>query len=150
MHLKFIEYVLYRMSQRQGTVSKGLTQRELFARSDRRIIQEIVSEQERVIDTAILTAHKAGFNQIEHELPQNFNINNLDKADAQTLIYSEILMMYKKPEGQGGKEVESVTIDVGIKPMLHIKWLNGMDDDERHVRKEYIKQCIRTPRSLKR
>lgn len=131
------------------TPVRGLTQRELFAKSDRRIIQDIVQEQVKVIDVEITTAHSAGFNHIEHELPVNFSINNLDKADAQTMIYSEILMLYKNPENQGGKGFEDVYIDVGLKPMLHISWLNGMDDDERKRRKEFIFSCTqRLPRRI--
>jgi hypothetical protein len=123
--------------------TKGLTQRELFAKSDRKIVREIVSDQERLIDASILTAHRSGFNHIEHELPVNFNISNMDKADAQTMIYSELLTIYKSPESAGGKGFENVHIDmISLKPILRINWLNGMDDDERRRRREYIRGCM--------
>ena len=130
---------------RPSVVSKGLTQRELFAKSDRRIVQDNVQDQIKLIDTSILTAHAAGFNHIEHELPTNFPINNLDKSDAQTMIYSEILMLYKNPESQGGKGFEKVYIDGGAKSILHIYWLNGMDENERARRKEFIYSCTIQP-----
>jgi predicted nuclease with RNAse H fold len=121
--------------------AKGLTYQELFTKAGLRVVREIIQEQVRVIDAAILTAHNSGFNRIEHELPTNFNINNLDKADAQTLIYSELLMIYKKPEKEGGKGFKNVTIDVGVKTILHINWLNGISEEERKRRKAYIINC---------
>jgi len=101
----------------------------------------VIREQITLIDSAITTAHCSGFNHVVHELPSNFNINNLDKKDAQTLIWSEILMTYKNPESLGGKGFESVRIEVGSRPLLHITWLNGMDDAERKRRKEFILAC---------
>lgn len=126
-----------------STPMTGLTARELFAKSDRRIIQEIVREQVKLIDAAITSAHTAGFNQIEQELPVNFSINNMNKSDAQTMIYSEILMIYKNPEDRGGKGFDNVTIDYTVsKAYLHIRWLNGMDPDEKERRRQIIKDCM--------
>lgn len=129
--------------QTPSTPMTGLTARELFAKSDRKIIQEIVKEQVKLIDAAINTAHSAGFSQIEQELPTNFNINNMSKSDAQTMIYSELIMIYKNPEEQGGKGFEDVSIDyTATKAFLHIKWLNGMDPAEKERRKRIIRDCM--------
>lgn len=122
--------------------TRGVTQRELFAKSDRRIVKEIVSEHVKIIDASITAAHSAGFNHVEYDLPNNFGINNLDKADAQTMIYSEILMTYKNAEKDGGKGFEDVRIIIGKSHKIHIGWLNGMDDTERAARKAFILGCI--------
>lgn len=125
-------------SQLPVTQVRGLTQRELYAKSDRRIVTDIVYDLVRVIDAAIQTAHSSGFCYIEHELPTNFGINNMNKTDAQTMIYSELLMLYSNPESEGGKGFSDCTIDIGIKTILKIKWLNGIDDAERIRRKSII------------
>src|ERR1700743_322540 len=118
---------------------KGVTIRELYAKSNRKIIDEIVRDQVKLIDAAILIAHSSGFNYIEHELPINFDINNLDKADAQTMIYSEIILIYTKPEPIG-RGFENVCIDIGLEPKLQISWLNGMDNNERGRRLDIIRR----------
>lgn len=121
--------------------SRGITYSELFAKSDRRIIQDIVNDQIKVIDAKISIAHGSGFSEITYELPINFNINNMSKSDAQTLIYSEILMAYKLPE-PNGKGFGNVTIDMGMKSIIRIGWINGMDAEERERRNKYIKECM--------
>lgn len=121
---------------------RGITIKDLYKMSDRSITRELVEKQVLLIDQAILTAHQSGFNYIEHDLPTEFNINNMSKADAQTLIYSELVLKYKKPESEGGKGFDLTTIDIGIKSKLCIKWLNGMDNDEREERKRILCECI--------
>lgn len=131
------------MSQKSMIMVKGVTARKLLQQSNREIIKNIVQDEVKRIDAKIQTAHAAGFNHIEHELPSTFNINNLDKADAQTMIYSEILAIYKTPEPDG-KGFDEVYIDPsGLVSYLHIYWLNGMDESERDRRRELIKSCSR-------
>ncbi len=129
------------MYQNKGPRVRGLTARELFAKSRRKVIADIVQDQIRVIDAEISTNHTAGFNSIAHELPVNFNIGGMDKADAQTIVYSEILSTYKESEDKGGKGFDNVYIEPGERPKLYIYWVNGMDDDERRQRMEFIKSC---------
>jgi hypothetical protein len=125
-----------------STPARGVTARDLFAKSNRRIISDIVQEHVRLIDGAITNAHAAGFNRIEYELPVNFSINNMSKADAQTLIYSEILLIYKTPEPEG-KGFEDIRIEPGVKSSkIFITWLNGMDVDERDDRQRVIRSCL--------
>lgn len=137
-------------NQKTTTAVRGVTARDLFQKSDRRVIQEIVTDQVKVIDAHINTAHGSGFSEITYELPTNFQINNMNKADAQTMIYSEILMIYKKPEPEG-KGFENVYVDIGIKSVMRISWLNGMDEDERERRLQFINGCrAAKPRGNKR
>ncbi|QYB17589.1 hypothetical protein PV-S19_0225 [Pacmanvirus S19] len=112
---------------------RGITVLSLTKRNDdRKIVQTIVNDQIRVIDAKILTNHSSGANSIEHDLPINFNINSMDKADAQTMVYSELIKAYV------GKGFNKVFIDLGIKPKLYIYWLNGMDEYERAQRQKII------------
>lgn len=123
--------------------SRGTTARSLYQKSNREIVDQIIREQIRAIDSAIEVAHSSGFSHIEYELPVNFSINNLDKMDAQTLIYSEIILKYKDPESNGGKGFTKTFIDLGPpRVMLHIHWLNGMDAEERKRRREIIASSL--------
>lgn len=119
---------------------KGITARTLFKNSNREIIKNIIQDQIRIIDAKIQVAHSSGFDSITHELPINFIINNMSKSDAQLLIYSELITTYKNPEPDG-KGFRDVHIDLGSKPMLYIKWINGMDDEERRRRYKIITRC---------
>ena len=71
--------------------TKNVTAKNLIKNSNRDIIKNIIKEEIKIIDAKILIAHKAGYDFIRHELPINFNISNLGKADAQTIIYSDII-----------------------------------------------------------
>ncbi len=120
----------------------GLTARMLFQKSNREIVKNIVNDLMRTIDTLIATTHQSGFNYIEYELPLNFSINNVSKSDAQTLIYSELLTIYKTPEPKG-KGFDNVAISITpTKTTLYINWINGMDNDERVQRKKIINSCL--------
>ncbi len=127
-------------------VERGLTLSRLTANSSRKIIENIISDQLKSIDAEIVTAHTSGFNQISHELPSNFGVNNLAKADAQIMIYSEILIKMTTSEEEGGKGFSNTTIELSANDaaILHVKWMNGMDAEERANRRQIIQQhqCI--------
>jgi hypothetical protein len=122
-------------------VDRGLTLSRLTQNSSRNVIQNIVREQIKLIDAAIISAHSSGFNTIEHQLPINFGINNMVKADAQVMIYSELILLLTSSEEDGGKGFEHVRIDIspsGTKAILIIQWINGMDNEELIERKKLI------------
>lgn len=123
----------------------GLTADELLQKSDRRIIHDIVQQQIKLIDAQITNAHTMGFDQITYELPVNFQINAMSKSDAQTLIYSELLMIYSEPSPKG-KGFDSVAIDLSEKSTMFIKWRNGMNSDERKSRQAYINSLKLPPK----
>lgn len=118
--------------------NKGVTAKDLLEKSSRPLVDIYVEDLVRKIDTEILTAHKLNKDNTTVELPTIFSINNMDKADAQTLIYSEIILLYTRPVEQGGRGFK-VRIDIGIKTFIHIKWVNGMDEDEKNKRKKIIR-----------
>jgi hypothetical protein len=119
---------------------RGLTQSRLLEKSDSAIITNIVKDQIRAIDTLITAAHHSGFNRIEHILPVNFGINNMDKKEAQIMIYSELIDIFTKPENQGGKGFEDVTIDASAvtDTIFSVKWTNGMNPEEIKRRKNIV------------
>jgi hypothetical protein len=119
---------------------RGLTAQILFKQSNRDVIQVLVADQISVIDAKIAVAHQAGFNTIDYELPVNFSINNMDKADAQTLVYSELIKLYSDPEPKG-KGFQAY-IELNSTPRIHIFWVNGMDDAERKQRNELIRNHL--------
>ena len=122
-------------------VDRGLTLSRLTQNSSRSVIQNIVREQIKLIDAAIISAHTSGFSKIEHQLPINFVINNMMKADAQIMVYSEIILLLTTPEEDGGKGFTDVWIDIttaGNKAVLIVQWLNGMDNEEITERKKMI------------
>jgi hypothetical protein len=118
--------------------NKGVTAKDLLEKSSRPMVDIYVEDLVRKIDTEILTAHKLNKDSTTVELPTIFSINNMDKADAQTLIYSEIILLYKRPVEQGGRGF-NVRIDIGIRTFIHIKWINGMNDEEKNQRKKIIR-----------
>jgi|HigsolmetaAR206D_1030411.scaffolds.fasta_scaffold15409_2 hypothetical protein len=134
------------MSTSTGKVT-GITAKELHAKSDRRLLQNVVHEQVRVIDAAILTAHAAGLDCIGHELPTNFNVSNINKSDAQLYVYSELINIYRRPESEGGKGFTDVVFERGPPPKIFIKWMNGLSPEEREERRKIVLESTRQPRA---
>jgi hypothetical protein len=124
------------------TPTRGIIAKELLKNSEYSVIKNQVDELITSIDAAIEKAHSSGFNSTRYPLPTNLGANNLSKADAQVLAYSEILMIYKEPPPVG-KGFDDVTIDGGETPTLCIRWVNGMDETEKAERKRYIANCMK-------
>ncbi len=127
----------------QRRTAKGITIQTLRGVSNNDIVKCIIEDAIRIIDAKITTAHSAGHSSISYELPNNFGINNLDKADAQILIYSELLSIYKNPIDTGGKGFTNTTIEIGPVSFLYVSWNNGMTDAERESRKQLLKANVR-------
>ena len=125
---------------------KGITAKELFAKSSRSEVKSIIERLIGIIDANILAAHNSGLNSIEYILPTNYATKNMDKADMQTMIYSDLITIYRDPEEKGGKGFSDVYIyNVEGSPRLHIKWVNGMGESERKSRREYINRYTIRP-----
>jgi hypothetical protein len=120
---------------------KGITIQTLRGITNQDVVKSIVADHVQIIDSKIVSAHNAGMSSIKYELPCNFGLCNLDKSDAQILIYSELVTLYRKPIDAGGKGFSNTTIDIGVTTWLHIAWNNGMTDTERESRKNILKSC---------
>lgn len=123
----------------------AITLASLQRKSNRGAIKNVVDDLVRVIDGQIATQHAGGFSVAEVELPVNFNINGLSRIDAQVLVYSSLIDIYK---GKGWAD-EDIGIKMlpGERVLLVIRWLNGMDDEERKHRMKLIESHIwRSPR----
>lgn len=124
----------------QKRSARGLTSSSLVEYSNRRILQDVIAEQIKTIDLSIKTAHKAGSDYIEYELPTNFTINNMSKSEAQTMVFSELLTIFTTDEKDGGKGFPQTRIKIDANPILFIKWKNGIDSDEIKSRLDTIKK----------
>jgi hypothetical protein len=120
-------------------MARGVTVSGLNKYSKRSIVNVIIQEQITVIDNKISIANESGLDNIVHELPINFQINNMDKADAQTMIYSELIKIYSEDESKGGKGFKKTYISFDTKAYLRVFWLNGMNEAERAERNKLIR-----------
>ncbi len=111
---------------------------ELQKKSVINIIKTIINEQVKIIDNAIICAHHSGSNFLTYHLPLTFAIPNINDADAQIYIYSELIKIYSNPIASGGRGLK-VNIEFIAKPILHIQWINGMSDTEKADRINIIK-----------
>lgn len=121
--------------------SVGLTVSTLYKKSNRQIVDIQVEGIIKALDAKISQAHESGFNSISMELPTNFAINNMAKADAQILIYSMVLDILVRSEDSGGKGFDEKKIrleQTATKTILHIRWQNGMDAEEKKERLSLI------------
>ncbi len=121
-------------------LQKGITAAYLIQKSNRQIVATLCDDLVKVIDAKIQTAHQNGFSETQQELPINFNITGMDRQDAQTLVYSELIQIYKD-KGFDSENI-GITFGVGGTSSFHIKWLNGMDEDEREKRRQLIAKHI--------
>ncbi len=119
---------------------KGITALTLMQKSNRQLVKTFCDDLVKVIDAGIQTAHQTGFSEIEHELPINFNINGLDRQDAQTLIYSELIQIYLD-KGFANDNI-GIEFAKGGRVLFHIRWVNGMEETEREKRKKIIESHI--------
>lgn len=104
------------------------------------VVKTIVDSQIEIIDDAILSANSAGGNMIEYDLPIGPVVAGLPRAQAEAVIYSEILQVYEQPIEDGGKGFEHVYIKhVGNRVLLRIEWENVLSQDEYNARVQYLK-----------
>jgi hypothetical protein len=120
-------------------VNVGLRAKTLYSNTYQPIVQSHVEQLITTIDAQIQTCHNAGYDTADFVLPVTFDINGMSKKDAQILIYSELIMIYTMPEADGGKGFTNATIVNTAKPTFRVKWINGMNEEERKHRMQLIK-----------
>jgi len=123
-------------------MENSITASYLYKKTNINTLKNILFECITTIDDKLKAAHDNGLNMIKYELPTEFPINNMDKKDSQIFVYSEIIKTYKLSEQLGGKGFEHVFIaKEGNSNFIIIKWLNGMDEEERKDRLDIIKSA---------
>ena len=111
----------------------------LYKKSNQEIVDMITSDHIKMIDDKILSSLAQKFNSIIYDLPTTFAVNNMTRADAQLLVYSNLLEMYNKAESEGGKGLKAVLCDSkSNQPKLYITWTSSLTSDEKTRRKEII------------
>jgi hypothetical protein len=118
---------------------RGITVNSLRDVTSSDIIKTIIHDQIKLIDAKILSAHEASFCKIEYELPTNFAINGLEKADMQLIVYSELVKIYSTSTKEGGKGF-TVRVETGTISKLHIGWPNTIQNAEREERRRILMQ----------
>ena len=97
-------------------------------------ITAIIDELTKTIDAKILERHRAGHADLMYELPENFSISNMERIDAQLLIYTKLITFYK----DGGFIVRIKCNPDPDGSFLYIKWSAIMDSEERQRLKQII------------
>ncbi len=90
------------------------------------------------IDGKIKEAHNAGLNTIAYELPENFSIKNIEREDAQLIIYTKLVSIYE----EGGFEVKMKYTDKAV--FMIFRWINRLSQNEREdLRKVLSERTIK-------
>jgi hypothetical protein len=106
---------------------------KLSQASSRTLIRAQVEECVKFIDSLIETTHASGNNIINYSLPTNFVFDGYTLADAQLIVYSDLVAKYKTPIESGGKGF-SETYYYSSPPRLVIRWKIGLTKSEREDR----------------
>lgn len=108
----------------------------LYKRSYVKAVEITSNEIYKSVADKIKEAAKNGMCEIFYNLPDNFNVGNLEPQDAQLLIYTDII---EKLEVHG----LSVTIIVkGREKTLHVRWPTKLDNAERERRTKFLKKHV--------
>lgn len=106
-------------------------------------VKSLVDTQMEIIDDAILSTNSAGGNAIEHDLPINPIVAGLPRRQAELVIYTEILQLYRTSIKEGGKGFDRTYIKhVGNRNIIRIEWENVLSEDECKARQEYLRKCM--------
>lgn len=85
------------------------------------------------IDSGIVLTNTAGKDTFTYDLPTTFDIPRLPRADAQIMVYSELIKVYTSP--QRGFAVKIIP---GVRPKIVLAWKHGITDAEKDARIELI------------
>jgi hypothetical protein len=124
-------------------MQRGLTFSKLNNNKVMAQVRLCVQEQAAIIDGKITTAHSAGYNIVEHDLPTSFNVPSVSMSDAQLLVYSELVRLYAQPE-PSGKGFKDLIIDTaGTRPVMVLRWINHVNEAEMKNRRELLQSYTR-------
>lgn len=113
----------------------------IYKKLNQDAIDIITSDHVKSIDMKILSALEHKQNCISYDLPTTFSVNNMSRADAQLLVYSNLLEMYNKPQSEGGAGLTAVLYDENTnRPKLYITWLSALSPDEKSRRLDIVRK----------
>ena|SRR3989344_2685167 len=115
-------------------MSLNLTTDYLYKKSNNTQIKIHVDELIKAINYIILEKHRSGCSEISYELPEMFAIPNMERCDAQLIIYSKLIEHYE----EGG-----FTVKLKLNPdpegsFINIKWFSNLDPKEKRRMEKLI------------
>ena len=106
----------------------------LYKRTNNRQVKEIMDGLTKSIDDVILSRHRENYSDVNYELPENFVIQNLSLIDAQTLIYSQLILIY---------EEKGFKVRLHLNPtIMNIKWEATLNPDDKKKMTNIIKNHL--------
>jgi hypothetical protein len=118
----------------------GYTIDSLSRNADNVFVRATVNDLVAAIMDKIIEANDNSGSKIVYELPCTFSmIPNLTRADAQLIVLSDVITIFKTPVAEGGKGFTNTRLICGPgAPKLEITWVNGMSEEERERRKQVL------------
>ena len=110
-------------------------------------IETTVASQLDIIDQKILSHNMNwGRNVAQINMPENFVMNKLEKADAQRVVYSKVIKSLKKR----GFDVRISLGRAGTGTTLFVAWMVGYREDEKEKMDDIIYENELQPNEVER
>lgn len=117
------------MSNSEVTAAAMLTSAERAMIKLKPVIRGLIKS----IDNGITVTNASGKDTFIYDLPTTFDCPCIPRADAQILVYSELIKTYSSPQrGFGVKFIP------GVRPKIGISWKHGITEDEKDSRRDLI------------
>ncbi len=106
----------------------------LYKKSNDPQLSVEMNEIAKAIEFKILENHRMGLCELTFELPENFSIKNLDRCDAQLIIYSRLIEYFEEKGFLVG--VKLTETDGSF---IRVKWPSALDPQEKKRMQNVIK-----------
>lgn len=119
----------------ETVVNDGVSAASLLTSAEQAMIvlKPLIREIVKSIDTGIRVANASGKETYVCDLPTTFDRLRIPRADAQIMVYSELIKIYTS--AQRGFAVKIIP---GVRPKIALSWKHGITDDEKETRKKLI------------
>lgn len=127
------------MATNINSLSKA-TNNPLLKQATRELITSIMG--------AIVDANENGKYIVEHNLPVSFVAGGINKADAQLIVWTDVITALRTPVSEGGKGFKNVKLvrHGAERFTLVVTWDSGLSMDERNRRMEILRAvCVAEP-----
>ncbi len=116
-------------------MSLDISLESLYKRSHNLLMSQVIDDIYKSISHNIVTANTGGKSELLFDLPDTFEVGNIEQKDAQIIIYSTLIERIEK-DGRGPK-VSLVRKPDGTS-MFKINWPHSLDPRELDRRKQII------------